>query len=428
MDFNTAVTLVVTLIMGILFLTGKFPFGLVTISCCSILVITGVLDVQDAFSGFCNQTVIMTAAMMVLGEALAKTSLVATLKSTLTSLANKSGILLVICMLAVYLAMSLVMPGIAVFTIMLTFIRTLPREGEVCASRMILPMLMFNCLWEYNIPIGSGAMKDFSLNAYMGNIVTDPSMMLAFGDKFRVALLPGIIGTLYVLYIWKKFPKTNLVTDVEIQGEKAYEALPKWKDYLIYIVYIVIMVVLLLNTYFSKIMYIVPVAGVCVLRFAGALNSKETISSAFSNVTLMLAGVMGVTTALSNTGAIDLVADLLLPLISWTDNAFIVYFIIAVFITLMTTFLSNGGTIGVMTPLLAGVALAGGMNPRPFAICVGLAANYAFMFPSGSTTCALAYSAGNYDFAKTLKYTLPLAVLLCVGLALSLTLQFDLFL
>lgn len=427
MDFNTAVALTVTLVMGVLFLTNKFPFGLVTISCCAVLVITGVLGVSDAFSGFANQTVIMTAAMMVMGEALSKTGLVATLKKSLNSMANKNGPLLVVCILAVYLIMTLLMPGIAVFTIMLTFINTLPEDGEVCASRMILPLLMFNCCWEYNIPIGNGATFDFRANALMGNIVTNPKMLLAFGDTFKGALLPGILGTLYILYIWKKFPKTSLTAGIEVIGEKKSDELPAWKNYLVYGVYAVIMLVMLFNSHFASIMYVVPVAGVCILRFAGVLNSKETISSAFSNVSLMLAGITGVTLALSSTGAIEVISSLLLPLISWTDNSFIIYLIIAVFVTLTTTFLSNGGTKAIMTPLLAGVAISGGMNPRALAICVAVACNYAFIFPSGSTTCALAYSAGKYNFVKTLKYTVPMSVLLCIALALGLSIQFPLY-
>lgn len=80
MDYQAMVSLIVALIMGVLFLTNRFPFGLVTITCCAVLVVTRVLSVEEAFSGFANQTVIMTSAMMVLGEALSKTRSVSAIK------------------------------------------------------------------------------------------------------------------------------------------------------------------------------------------------------------------------------------------------------------------------------------------------------------------------------------------------------------
>ena len=45
----------VMILMIVAFVMNKWPFGLITMSCCIILGVTGVLDASGTFAGFCNQ-------------------------------------------------------------------------------------------------------------------------------------------------------------------------------------------------------------------------------------------------------------------------------------------------------------------------------------------------------------------------------------
>lgn len=47
MTTTMAITLAVTAVMAVLFLWGKFPFGLVTMSCSLVLVLTGVSTLSE---------------------------------------------------------------------------------------------------------------------------------------------------------------------------------------------------------------------------------------------------------------------------------------------------------------------------------------------------------------------------------------------
>ena len=128
----------------------------------------------------------------------------------------------------------------------------------------------------------------------------------------------------------------------------------------------------------------------------------------------MLAGIMGVTAALTETGAADLIGNLLLNLISWTNNSWMILFIVCLFTAIMTTFLSNSGVKSVLTPLVAAMAVAGNMDPRGIVIVITVASGFSFCFPTGSTTCALAYASGEYNPFKIAKITLPLLLILCL--------------
>lgn len=70
------IVLGVMVLMIIAFVLNKWPFGLITMSCCIILGVTGVLDPATTFSGFCNPFVVMLAGAFVVTNALAKTSFI----------------------------------------------------------------------------------------------------------------------------------------------------------------------------------------------------------------------------------------------------------------------------------------------------------------------------------------------------------------
>lgn len=57
----TTIVLIVAILMAVLFLTGKYPYGLITMACCVILCATGVLDLPTAFGGLSNKLVVLIA-------------------------------------------------------------------------------------------------------------------------------------------------------------------------------------------------------------------------------------------------------------------------------------------------------------------------------------------------------------------------------
>lgn len=427
MNTQIMITLAITVVMSILFLSGKYPFGLITMACSVALVIAGINTIPESFTGLSSQNIVMVASMFAMSAALQKTSLAFKLKRLLGAMAGKRDMALVVIMVGVYVVMLIIMPGIVAMAMILAFMDALPDTGEVAPSRVIMPLLMLNVCWEGLIPIGLGATRDFNANAYMGGIVTDPQYLFQYGDNFRMRIIPSLAMLIIVLFIWKVFPQKSLnlanVSDTKIEAS----SLHKWQEAFIYLLFASTIVVLVFNSYFGNLMWIFPAACVCALGFTKILNTKELISSVASDTVWMLAGILGVTGALTKTGAAEVLGNMLLKLISWTDNGFLILLIICAFTSLMTTFLSNGGTVAVLIPLVASMAVAGDMDPRGMVGVVSLAANYAFCFPTGSTTCALAFAAGQYNPFKIMKYTLPCLLIVTFLTALSAYLIFPPF-
>lgn len=410
-----AITVAITILMAVLFLSGKFPFGLITMTCCVLLVLTGVLPISSAFSGLSNQMIIMVASMFALSSALQKTDLSFKLKGMLSAMSGKKDMALVVVLFAIYFVMLLIMPGIVAMALIIGFLDALPDTGEVTPSRIIMPLLMFNVVWEGTMPIGMGATIDFTTNAYMENIVAE-NQLLQFMNTFSVKIVPALIMIPICLVAWKLFPKKKLSLDNMQTKEMTKSDLPQWKQNFIYACFILVVIVLVLNKIpvFGKIMWIFPAGCVIAIGLAGVMNPRELTLAVCSDTVWMLAGIMGVTAALTETGAADLIGNLLLNLISWTNNSWMILFIVCLFTAIMTTFLSNSGVKSVLTPLVAAMAVAGNMDPRGIVIVITVASGFSFCFPTGSTTCALAYASGEYNPFKIAKITLPLLLILCL--------------
>lgn len=74
----------------LLFVTEKIPLGLTSMVVCIGLVVTGVLSVGDAFSGFINSNVILFVAMFIVGGALFETGMANEIGSLVTKFAKQS--------------------------------------------------------------------------------------------------------------------------------------------------------------------------------------------------------------------------------------------------------------------------------------------------------------------------------------------------
>ena len=71
----STITLLFLLFAVVMFVLEKIPLGVTSMIVCVGLVVTGVLDVQTAFSGFIDSNVILFVAMFIVGGALFETGM-----------------------------------------------------------------------------------------------------------------------------------------------------------------------------------------------------------------------------------------------------------------------------------------------------------------------------------------------------------------
>lgn len=95
------ITLLFLLFAIIMFVTEKLPLGVTSMIVCVGLVVTGVLNISDAFKGFIDSNVILFVAMFIVGGALFETGMANEIGGIVTRFAKSERMLIIAIMVIV---------------------------------------------------------------------------------------------------------------------------------------------------------------------------------------------------------------------------------------------------------------------------------------------------------------------------------------
>lgn len=404
--------------MILMFFTGVVPYGVTTMTCCIVLALTGVMDIPSAFGGLANKTTILIACMFTVAYAFGKTSLINKIRAQMDNVKEKSGYAFIACLFLVAIILAQLMGRTAIVSILALFLTTLNDEDDICGSRMLFAAFTVVAAWSLKIPFGIGATASATANAYYEGIISNPDLMLATGDFFKVSIIPCIALTVYAFFAWRLIPKNKINTS-GVKEVKETAAIPKRDETIINIVFICVLLGFVFGSKIGNLMYMIPAVGVMVLIYTKALSTKEAVNSLTGDMVWMIAGVLVMSDAIGKSGVGDLIGNALLTVLGEHPNQIVVLTVFTVVTIVMTTFMSNTGTAAVLTPIAASLASVGGMDPRGIILCVNIAAIMAVAFPSGSAECALAFAIGQHSPSKLLRYTLPYLAIAIVTLVIS---------
>nr|WP_262896844.1 SLC13 family permease [Fulvivirga sediminis] len=142
--------------------------------------------------------------------------------------------------------------------------------------------------------------------------------------------------------------------------------------------------------------------GVIAMVFTQCISFKKAYENVEWKVFFLLAGLIPLGTAMSKTGADQLVADLITHL-AWGTNPRFVISILFLFTVLFTGIVSNQATAVLLVPIAIKVAASVSMPPEPLIIAILFGANTSFLTPVGYQTNAMIYGPGDYKFSDFVK-------------------------
>lgn len=383
--------------MIVMFFTHKVPYGVTTMTCCVVLALTGVFQIQEAFSGLANKTTILIACMFTIAYAFGKTSLINKIRASMEKIKGKSGIAFIIFLFLVTIVLAQLMGRTAIISIIALFLVSLDDNDEICASRMIFAAFSVMAAWSLKFPVGLGATMSATANAYYEGIINNPDLMLLPGDFLKVAFLPATALTVYALFAWKLIPQHGVNT-ASVKEVKASEGISRRDELIINTVFIVVLIGFLFGAKIGCLMYVIPAAGVLVMS-----------------------------DAIGKSGVGDMIGNSLLNLLGEHPSGIVVLLVFAVTTIVMTTFMSNTGTSAVLTPIAASLSMVAGMDPRGIVLIINIASIMAIAFPSGSAECALAFAIGQHEPGKLLKYTVPYLLIAVITLVISANIFFPVY-
>ena len=421
------IVLAITLFMMVMFIVGKVPYGVITMTCCALLAVTGVMSPTEAFSGLSNSTTLLIAGMLALATAFGKTSAVARVRSLLAKAKEKNGFIFLLSLYIIVIILSQLMGRTACISIMILFVGSMDDSEGMTASRLITAIFSVMAMWNLKFPIGLGATMASVANSFYEGIITDPALMLQPLDIIKVTIIPGLVILAYALFAWKLIPETGKVDTSNVKNVKDAAAISKKDEICITVVFFTVVVSFFFSSQLGGLMNVMPAIGVLVLLYTKSLSVKEAVSSMTTDMVWMVAGVLTVSSAIGSSGLGDVIGQMIENFLGGSHNSFLIILVFSIAATVITTFMSNTGTQALLTPIAASYCLVSGGDPRGIVLAVNIAAVFALAFPSGSGECALMFAVTGHNPIKLLRYTGPYLILAVLALTFSINMFYPVF-
>lgn len=147
--------------------------------------------------------------------------------------------------------------------------------------------------------------------------------------------------------------------------------------------------------------------GSVAMVLTRCLTPEDAYRSVDWQVILLLAGILPIGIALSESGAAAFLADNTLGRVA-DYGPWVVLATLYLLSLVLSEFMSNAAAAVLLTPIALSTANSLGIDPKPLLVAVTFAASTSFSTPVGYQTNTMVYSVGGYRFADFLKVGIPL--------------------
>ncbi|EML9727320.1 SLC13 family permease [Klebsiella aerogenes] len=399
------ITLCLLVFAIVMFVWEKVPLAVTSMVACVALVLTGVLDLKQAFAGFIDSNVILFVAMFVVGGALFETGMANKVGGVITHFA-KTEKQLIFTIMVVVGVMSGFLSNTGTAAVLIPVVIGVAAKSGFARSRLLMPLVFAAALGG-----------NLSLIGAPGNLIAQSALQnigsgFGFFEYAKVGLPMLLCGILYFLTIGYKFlPATGNSGEVGSVGEQRdYSDVPRWKQ----ILSLVVLIVTILGMIFEKqtgiSLTVAGCIGALVLVFTGVLTEKQAYKAIDSQTIFIFGGTLALAKALEMTGAGKLVADHVIGMLGQNSSPFMLMVVVFVLSVIMTNFMSNTATVALLVPVSLSIAAGMGADPKAVLMATVIGSSCAYATPIGMPANMMVLSAGGYKFVDYAKSGLPLII------------------
>ncbi|MGX2339003.1 SLC13 family permease [Klebsiella pneumoniae] len=399
------ITLCLLVFAIIMFVWEKVPLAVTSMVVCVALVLTGVLDLKQAFAGFIDSNVILFVAMFIVGGALFETGMANKVGGVITHFAKTEKQLIFIIMMVVGV-MSGFLSNTGTAAVLIPVVIGVAAKSGFTRSRLLMPLVFAAALGG-----------NLSLIGAPGNLIAQSALQnigsgFGFFEYAKVGLPMLVCGILYFLTIGYKFlPNNSNSSEVGSIGEQRdYSHVPRWKQ----ILSLVVLIATILGMIFEKqtgiSLTVAGCIGVLVLVITGVLTEKQAYKAIDSQTIFIFGGTLALAKALEMTGAGKLVADQVIGLLGNNSSPFMLLVVVFALSVVMTNFMSNTATVALLVPVSLSIAAGMGADPRAVLMATVIGSSCAYATPIGMPANMMVLSAGGYKFVDYAKSGIPLII------------------
>ncbi len=402
------ITLLFLVFAIIMFVSDKIPLALTSMIVCVGLVVTGVLDVKQAFGGFIDTNVILFVAMFIVGGALFETGMANEIGGWVTKFAKTERGLIIAIMVIVGL-MSGVLSNTGTAAVLIPVVIGIAAKSGFKRSKLLMP-LVFAAAMGGNL----------SLIGAPGNLIAQSTLEpigLKFGFfEYAIVGLPILIAGIifYATIGYKLLPDNDPGNESVFDVENDFSKVPRWKK----ILSLVILVGTLLGMIFEKEigikLCVTGCIGAILLVITKVISEKDAIKSIDMKTIFLFVGSLSIATALVKTGAGSVVANTIMGLLGSNPSPYIVMAVIFILSAVLTNFMSNTAATALLVPIGLQLAQSMGADPKAVLMATVIGASCAYATPIGMPANTMVYNIGGYSFMDYVKVGVPLIVIVTI--------------
>ncbi|HCF6482093.1 TPA: SLC13/DASS family transporter [Klebsiella variicola subsp. variicola] len=399
------ITLCLLVFAIVMFVWEKVPLAVTSMVVCVALVVTGVLDLKQAFAGFIDSNVILFVAMFIVGGALFETGMANKVGGVITHFA-KTEKQLIFTIMVVVGVMSGFLSNTGTAAVLIPVVIGVAAKSGFSRSRLLMPLVFAAALGG-----------NLSLIGAPGNLIAQSALQnigsgFGFFEYAKVGLPMLVCGILYFLTIGYKFlPNNPNCGEVGSVGEQRdYSHVPRWKQ----ILSLVVLIATILGMIFEKqtgiSLAVAGCIGALVLVVTGVLTEKQAYKAIDSQTIFIFGGTLALAKTLEMTGAGKLVADQVIGLLGNNSSPFMLLVVVFALSVVMTNFMSNTATVALLVPVSLSIAAGMGADPRAVLMATVIGSSCAYATPIGMPANMMVLSAGGYKFVDYAKSGIPLII------------------
>lgn len=216
----------------------------------------------------------------------------------------------------------------------------------------------------------------------------------------------------------------RLATDMDMVDVSQPSERPFRRGHAPLVVAILIAVVVLATLNIAPIQFL-AIVGVAIVLVTRAIDADEAMAAIDGRLMALLFGMLGVGAGLEHSGAVQLVVNVVSPVLSGA-SPYVLVFAVYVLTSFLTEIVSNNAVAVIVTPIVIQLALGIGVDPRPLVVVVMIGASASFATPIGYQTNTLVYGPGGYKFMDFIRFGVPLNVISAIVVTLVVPLIYTL--
>ncbi len=397
----TVITLIIFAIILILFIRQRMATGMTAIIGSLLMMGFGIITPAQVVAPFGSDTVIMVASVLILGNAVFETGAATKIGAAVVKRTGKNETVFIVVLVLVVSLLSAFLSNSAVTAIFLPLLASLAlssggkitKKGTYMAVG-IASVVGGNCTLAGSTP---------QLTAQAILVSTEGVRQLTFWELGKIGFPLVILLALYYALIGTKLQ--NKVFDFDdvpdIRPPEKDRGEDNSRKQIIVCLILLGCIAGFTTGVFSFGAVGLISASLCILT--GCISFDKAFKTLDWNTICVLAGAMGISTALNVSGAVDSMAELILRVFGGNGaNPVVICTLLLVISAILGNVMSHTATAAVLTPLAINLGLSLGTDPITFVIAVIIGCNLAFATPVATPPLTMTLIGGYRftDYAK----------------------------